>query len=327
MAAEALATTTTQGSALVQHDAGMSREQVELLKRTICKGATDDELQLFVQTANRLRLDPFARQIFAVKRWDSSVGANVMASQVSIDGFRLTAERTGQYRGQTEPQWCGPDGVWKDVWLSDMPPAAARVGVHRAGFAAPLYRVARYASYVQTTKDKQSGQTRPNAMWSKMPDVMLAKCAEALALRAAFPAELGGIYTPDEMGQADNDNAGVVHAAPRDAVPATQTRPAQTVNEGPRFNSKDPELHGRLVSTADAATITKYMLDIEEAIVGGLPPDRLARAQAHLADVQRIYEEALAAEMQAAEERARKDQGDRVADKLQEQFDARAASR
>lgn len=200
---------------VIREPPSLGAEQIELIKNTIAKGATDDELRLFVQTCNRLALDPFARQIYLVKRWDSKLRCEVAQSQVSIDGFRLVAERTREYRGQTAPQWCGTDGVWKDVWLSDQPPAAARVGVHRQGFAEPMVRVAKYTSYVQTTRDKQSNAERPNRMWATMPEVMLSKCAEALALRAAFPHELGGVYSTDEMGQAENERE----------EPAQQQRP------------------------------------------------------------------------------------------------------
>ena len=160
--------------------------QVDIIRQQIAPGCTPSDLALFGEVCQRTGLDPFTRQIYAISR------AGKMTIMISIDGMRLQAQRSGRYRGQTPAQWCGEDGVWVDVWLSDRPPAAARVGVLHADFAQPLMAVARWKSYAQRS-----------STWQQMPDVMLAKCAESLALRRAFPAELSGLYTREEMGHGE----------------------------------------------------------------------------------------------------------------------------
>lgn len=179
-------------------------EQIKLIRDVYAKGATEHEFRLFLEVAKRKGLDIFQRQIHLVKRWDSKASREVCEIQTGIDGYRLIADRTGRYEGQSGPFWCGDDGQWVDVWLHADPPRAAKVGIWRAGCREPFWGVALYSEYVQTYRDKQSQQVRPNPMWARMPANQLAKCAEALALRKAFPAEMSGIYTSEEMAQANN---------------------------------------------------------------------------------------------------------------------------
>jgi phage recombination protein Bet len=189
-------------------------EQIQLIKDVYAKGASDNELALFIEVAQRKGLDIFSRQVHLVKRYDSQLQREVMEPQTGIDGYRLMAERTGKYEGQLGPFWCGSDGEWKDVWLSDGPPAAAKVGTLKTGCREPFYAVALYKEYVQTKRDGT-----PNSMWKKMAANQLAKCAEALSLRKAFPGDLAGIYTAEEMAQSLNPAASDGTREPEDETP------------------------------------------------------------------------------------------------------------
>lgn len=146
--------------------------------------------RVFLHVCQRTGLDPFARQIHMIERQGR------YTIQTGIDGYRLVARRAADRAHETlsyeDPQWCGEDGVWRDVWLSKEPPAAARVVVIRDGQRFPF--VAVWDEYVQ-----RKGNGQVNSMWSTMQSNQLRKCAEAGALRMAFPQDLSGVYIDEEM--------------------------------------------------------------------------------------------------------------------------------
>ncbi len=189
--------------------------QVTALAHMGVANASKADLAIFFHEAKRTGLDPFARQIHMIGRntknprtekWETK-----FTIQTGIDGYRLIADRAdradGGYREYEDTQWCGLDGAWVDVWTSDGPPVAARVVVLRNGRRFPA--VARYQSYVQTKRDGS-----PNSIWAGRAAEQLEKCAEALALRKAYPRDLSGIYTDAEMVKADDEGA-THEAAPR----------------------------------------------------------------------------------------------------------------
>lgn len=170
------------GNLAVVQPQDFTNQQLDLIRHGIVPGANELEFDMFLNLCRAKRLDPLTRQIYGIK---TGKGLQMFAS---IDGLRVIAQRSGQYAGQVGPFWCGEDGKWQDVWLSKDKPAAAKIGVLRTGWTEPMWGVATLKSY---------GKDSPT--WNAMPDVMLAKVAESMALRKAFPDDLSGLYERSEF--------------------------------------------------------------------------------------------------------------------------------
>jgi phage recombination protein Bet len=233
-----------------------------------------EELSAFLHLCQRTRLDPFSRQIYLIGRWNNQQKRKVYTPQTSIDGYRVIAHRAAadarHALGYEDTLWCAKDGRWQDVWLSDAPPAAAKVTVIRNGMR--FSAVARYSEYVQTKKDGD-----PSGLWGKMPATMTAKCAEALALRMAFPHDLAGVYTAEEMGQADN-SAPAAEAVPerhlRRVQPGETDQWATPAPQQPQTAAQGRDYLHEANEAADAAAVRKIY---DEAKADGAVPVYLAQ--------------------------------------------------
>lgn len=156
-------------------------KQIELIKNSICKGASNEELQFFIYACQRTGLDPFARQIYSVPR------GGQRTIQTSVDGFRLIADRTGKYAPGKEPTF---------EYDKNGNLISATSYVMKQTKDGTWHQVSANACY--------SEYNAGTPLWKKMPRAMLSKCAECLALRKAFPSEMSGIYGQEEMDQADS---------------------------------------------------------------------------------------------------------------------------
>ena len=224
----------------VQSPMDFTEEQKQLIRDSFANGASDAEFAVLLEVARARRLNPLLRQIHFVQRWDSEKHRMVWASQVSIDGLRALAERTGLYQGQDEPEFVdNPDGTLK----------LCKVRVYRKDWPRPAVGVAYWNEYVQTTRDKQTGKTRPTAMWARMPHIMLAKCGEALALRKAFPEDMAGLYTTDEMAQSQHEAPSIPS---RNVVPQRPSQPEASARITPVERGERTELtiHASLPAVA-----------------------------------------------------------------------------
>lgn len=225
----------TREPSAVNNIIGPTQEQQDLIKRTVAVGATDDELRLFLYTAHRTGLDPLARQIHFIKRSKNVKNPDgtwrkeeVGSIQTGIDGFRVVAERSGKYAGQGKVEY-GPT----ITFLGHQAPEWAEIEVYRKDCEYSIPARAYFREYAQTYNKNYVDQLGP--MWARMPYLMIAKCAEALALRKAFPQDLSGLYTIEEMAQ--SEEATPVKAAP---IPAKLKAPAATPAAQPAPAVKPP---------------------------------------------------------------------------------------
>lgn len=170
-------------------DPELTPEQVSLIKSQICKGATDDELKLFLYTAKRAGVDPLLKQIYAVRR-----GGN-MVIQMGIDGFRAIASKQGDYMPGDESFEYDKDGNLLSATVS-VYKLLPNGTPHK--FSKPAY----WVEFAQYQYNKQTGKKELSQFWKQFPRVMLAKCAEAAALRKGWPHVFGKIYAPEELNQA-----------------------------------------------------------------------------------------------------------------------------
>lgn len=169
----------------------ISDEKFNLLRNTICKGLTNDEIMIFAHVCKKTGLDAYIKQIYPVKRWDSNLGKETLSIQTGIDGYRLIAERTKKYSPGKEP-------TFQYDKEGNIISATAYIKKQTAdGTWHEISATAYWKEYVQKTKEGKVSK-----FWNNMPHGQIAKCAEALALRKAFPAEMSGLYIKEEMDQA-----------------------------------------------------------------------------------------------------------------------------
>lgn len=179
----------------------LSGQEIDVLKRTLLKQFTEDEQESFIRQCQRTLLDPFSKQIFATRRWTKDRQGNktpTLTTVTSIMGLTAIAVRTGHYDGCVIT-WAGKDGAWKEEWLEDEYPVAAKCVVYHKERAHPEVGIARWEGYVGRAQDYNTKRWEVTDFWARLPDFMIGKCAKAQALRGAFPDQCSNLYISEEL--------------------------------------------------------------------------------------------------------------------------------
>jgi len=190
----------------------VTNEHIELLRRTVAKDATKEELDLYLYDCQRHGVHPLDKLLHFTKRQGKYTPIT------SIDLLRSRAADTGELGGIEDPHYEG---------MVATPNFTASVTVWRfvQGQRCPFTATARWSEY----KPDAGGSGNGDVMWRKMPFLMLGKCAEALALRKAFPRQLAGLYAKEEMDQADNAAPMITHQpAQRQSAPSAPAADVDT---------------------------------------------------------------------------------------------------
>ena len=237
----------------------VSAGELRVLKETLNPDLTDAELRLFALVAKRSGLDPFARQIYAVKRPTRS-GARV-TFQTSQEGYLSIAERTGEYDGCDEPTY-GPLRAGHPVW--------ATVRVYRKGMSRGVAATAYW--------DEYHPGDGAGALWAKMPRVMLAKVARVAALRLAFPYVYADLYAEDEMVQADRPTPQLSAATAKDPSKVAGVPSARSSTDVPAVSEAEvAELHRSAGSSRGSGALSAEGL-LDRARESGITKARITLA-------------------------------------------------
>ena len=206
-----------------------SASQLDLIRRTVANDCNTSEFDLFVEVCRRVGLDPFRKQIYAIVYSKDTPNKRKMSIITGIDGFRAVAARNRDYRPDDEEATFSTDDTLK---ATDNPLGILKCTVKAYKLApdgqwfkvsgtaywnefAPIVETGDFEWVDTGEKWADSGKPKkkkvttgevkrePAGNWKTMPHVMLAKCAEAQALRKGWPEDLSGIYSPEEMAQAD----------------------------------------------------------------------------------------------------------------------------